>query len=278
MVSMMKTRRLVPLADCLMRSHVCTEGHGQATWDIILQPGPDLGQCAGAPAPSAHGLAGLRCRACQARAAGKSLALFSPGKPRGRLDLTVLSLSLDYFPWGISPQSQTMVPDLPPEDLPIHRWSSPPHPPTPRKRLHRALGDTETRPATVLSRGSLQGPCPGLSTTHARVCIWPRSALQEHHTSLPHRLPQGPLTACSLGLDCGPQRHPGPRAWNLRLSAYVGMKFRMHGRQDCRSPLPGALVTPQGLSPQESPQRRFLQLSNSLIRGWGAFLTRLQIP
>lgn len=154
----------------------------------------------------------------------------------------------------------------------------PPHAPTPKKCLHRALGDTETRPATVLSRGSLQDPCPGLSTTHARVCIWPRSALQEHHTSLPRRLPQGPLTPCSLGLDCGPQRHPRPRAWNLRLSPYVGMKFRMRGRQDCRSPLPGALVTPRGLSPQESPQHRFLQLSSSLIRGWGAFLARLQIP
>ena len=204
MVSMMKTRRLVPLADCLMRSHVCREGHGQATWDTTPQPGPDLGRCAGAPAPSARGLAGLRCRACRARAAGKSLALFPPGKPRGRLDLAVLSLSLDYLPWGTSPQSRTMVPDLPPEDSPIHRWPSHPRP---RKRLHRGLGDTETRPAAVLSRGSLQGRCPGLSTTHARVRIWPRSVLQKHHTS-----PPAPGASHGLLVGAGLRPPKTPRA------------------------------------------------------------------
>lgn len=204
MVSMMKTRRLVPLADCLMRSHVCTEGHGQATWDIILQPGPDLGQCAGAPAPSAHGLAGLRCRACRARAAGKSLALFSPGKPRGRLDLTVLSLSLDYFPWGISPQSQTMVPDLPPEDLPIHRWSSPPPPPHPKEtpapgpRGHR--NPSSHRPLS----GEPARPLPW-SVHHTRSCLH-LASLSPSGAS--HQSPPPPAPGASHSLLVGAGLRP----------------------------------------------------------------------
>lgn len=75
MVSMMNTRRLVPLADCLMRSHVCTEGRRQGARDAATPPGPDLGR----------GAAQL-----VSRSVGRPLVFF--GKAPGRLGLVVLTV------------------------------------------------------------------------------------------------------------------------------------------------------------------------------------------